>query len=89
MGLHSVDRLPIGQLSAGGKLLLCTYQTPTNSLPTPTMVGVGRSFFKLKSADLTFIRKVYLESYTHIHPLLAEHKTGTYHDKKKTTRDTN
>ena len=76
-----VDMLPIGQLSAGGKLLLCTYQNPTNSLPTPTMVGVGRPFFKLKSDDLTFIRKVCLESYTHVHPLLAEHKTDTYQDK--------
>jgi len=73
MGLHSVDRLPIGQLSAGTKLLLCTYQNPTNSLPTPTMVGVGGSFFKLKSADLTFIRKVRLKLYPHILPLLMEH----------------
>lgn len=81
MGFPLVDMLPIGQLSARVKLLLCTCQNPTNSLPTPTMVGVGRSFFKLKSADLKFIREVCLELYPHIHPSLQNIKS-TYHDKK-------
>ena len=51
--------VPTGRTSVGVKPLLCTYQIPTNSLPTPTMVGVGRSFFKLKSADLTFMDRTW------------------------------
>ena len=49
----------ISPLSVGVKPLLCTYQIPTNSLPTPTMVGDDRFFIGLKFAVLTFIRKVY------------------------------
>ena len=48
----------ISPLSVGSKPLLCTYQIPTNSLPTPTMVGDDRFFIGLKFAVLTFIRKV-------------------------------
>ena len=39
-------------------LALSTYQFPTNSLPTPTMVGFDRSFILLKQVILTLINKV-------------------------------
>ena len=56
------------------KLLLCTYQNPTNSLPTPTTVGDNRSFIKLKYDVLTFIRKVYPASTAALTSLPAEVK---------------
>ena len=35
------------------------YQLPTNSLPTPTKVGFGRSFIMLKHDVLIFINKIH------------------------------